>query len=393
MLINWPNIDVYRPERRFAGATYRRSNTSKSFARGTLQINRSIKGEKNLVQTFEHQALFPASELYLMDRLMSEECVRPKQWLLGTGLPETVTRDPAAVVSLHQLNMVYRNIYRLSSYPDIGLRVGRALNLSRWGGLGMVLMSAASLREALRTAGRYRLLIHSRFDLPPSRHGDQIAINIHPREGMSFPVDERYAHEMLLGTLTSMIRDLLAEPFSFSRVQLHYPRPKHHKSYRQHLGCEVEFGAQSSRIWIPDKTMSKTLTLANPVSEGQIADLCDREFERLSQLQTGDITWLVKGELAKAEATLPSLEDVAAALQMSARTLRRRLQTAQTSFRDIFREHQLQTAMQALASPVHSIEEIALLCGFENDTGFREAFKRWTTMTPREFRKQLLEKK
>ncbi len=344
------------------------------------------------MQTFEDQALFPASELYLMDRLMTEQGIRPRQWLLGTGLAEAVTRDPLAVVSLNQLNTVYRNIYRLSAYPDIGLRVGRALNLSRWGTLGMALLSAGNLREALITAGRYRLLIHSRFDLPPEQREQFVVIRIARRGTMSFPVNEMYAYEMLIGTLTSMIGDLLAQPFAFSRIQLHYSAPRHHRSYVQHCGCEVEFDSPESGLWIPRQLMTRPLALANPVTEGQVAALCEREFTRLRQMQEGDISALVRGELARSDAALPNLEQLAGRLAMSPRTLRRRLQEAGTSFRQILQDYQLDIALQGLARERRPMAAIAQQCGFGDVAGFREAFKRWTGMTPREYRAQFSSK-
>ncbi len=340
------------------------------------------------MQSFEDQALFPASELYLMDRLMTEQGFRPRQWLLGTGLGESVTRDPEAVVSLNQLNTVYRNIYRLSAYPDIGLRVGRALNLSRWGTLSMALISASSLREALRTAGRYRLLIHSRFDLPPEQREQFVVIRMARREDMPFPVNEVYAHEMLIGTLTSMIGDLLAEPFQFSRIALPYEAPRHHRAYTRHCGCEVEFGCAEAGLWIPRQVMNRPLGLANPITEGQVAALCEREFTRLNQLQAGDISWQVRAELADGGQPPPNLEQLAGRLAMSPRTLRRRLQAAGTSFRQILQEHQLQLAMRGLAQAQRPLADVAAECGFDNAAGFREAFKRWTGMSPRAYRSQ-----
>ncbi|TXS90711.1 AraC family transcriptional regulator [Parahaliea maris] len=345
------------------------------------------------MQSFEDQALFPASELFLMDRFMAGQGIRPRQWLLGTGLGEAVTRDPAAVVSLNQLNTVYRNIYRLSSYPDIGLRVGRALNLSRWGSLSMALISAGSLREALRTAGRFRLLIHSRFDLPPEQRGDYVVIKILRRDTMSFPVNEIFAHEMLIGTLTSMIGDLLAEPFSFSRIQLHYSAPRYQRSYREHCGCEVEFDCQESGLWIPRQLMTRPLALTNPITEGQVTALCEREFNRLEQLQQGDIAGMVRGLLASAGPPPPGLEQLAEQLAMSPRTLRRRLRDAGTNYRSILKDHQLQVAMQGLARDDAIISTVAEQCGFSDEAGFREAFKRWTRMTPREYRAQFSSKK
>lgn len=77
---------------------------------------------------------------------------------------------------------------------------------------------------------------------------------------------------------------------------------------------------------------------------------------------------------------------------MSPRTLRRRLQAAGTSFRQLLQEYQLQIAMRELESGQRPLPLVAQRCGFADAAGFREAFKRWTGMTPREYRVQFRRK-
>jgi AraC-like DNA-binding protein len=66
--------------------------------------------------------------------------------------------------------------------------------------------------------------------------------------------------------------------------------------------------------------------------------------------------------------------------------LQRRLAEEDTSFATIVDEVRLEVAKQALADPTNSLAEIAFLVGFEEQSSFSRAFKRWTGMSPSEHR-------
>ena len=89
-------------------------------------------------------------------------------------------------------------------------------------------------------------------------------------------------------------------------------------------------------------------------------------------------------------ATLPSSPpDVAAALDIHPQTLRRRLSTEGTTFKDIKNQVRRDTALHFLGKQGLSIEEIAHRAGFSESSAFIRAFKGWTGVTPYTYRKGL----
>ncbi len=341
---------------------------------------------------FENQTIFPAAELFLIRRYMRAQGISSQQWLMGTGLNEAAISRPETLVSSHQFDIVYRNVYRLTRRPDVGLHFGLSLNLSRWGMLAMALVCARSLGAALETANTYRSLLRSRFNLDHAIDGQSVRITVTPRSEMTFPVTPSFAHEMLLGTLQSQISDLLGEPFHFERIALHYSPPMHHGAYRRYCGCPVEFDAPETSLWVPVETMERSLPLANRVAELQARAVFEQEIERVSQVESGDIGWLVRNELARERVLpMPTLDAMAERLAMSSRTLRRRLNEADTRYRALCQQHQLQLALNELARTRQSISQVAANCGFNDLGSFRSMFKRWTGMTPREYRGQFEE--
>lgn len=84
---------------------------------------------------------------------------------------------------------------------------------------------------------------------------------------------------------------------------------------------------------------------------------------------------------------LPSAEEIASALNLSVSTLRRRLLEENTSYQAIKDECRKRAALHYMGSPQLSINDVAELMGFDDPSAFFRSFKRWTGMTPGEYRR------
>ena len=79
-------------------------------------------------------------------------------------------------------------------------------------------------------------------------------------------------------------------------------------------------------------------------------------------------------------------ERVARTLGISERTLHRRLSSEGSSYLELLDKARYERSMRLMAAPDISLEEIALACGFLDNSGFYRGFKRWTGMAPRAYR-------
>ncbi|MEO9653384.1 AraC family transcriptional regulator [Marinomonas sp.] len=84
---------------------------------------------------------------------------------------------------------------------------------------------------------------------------------------------------------------------------------------------------------------------------------------------------------------MPSADEVASGLNMSVSTLRRRLNEEKTSYQQIKDESRKEAAITYMNVPRLSINDIAGLMGFDEPSAFFRSFKKWTGMTPGEYRK------
>lgn len=91
--------------------------------------------------------------------------------------------------------------------------------------------------------------------------------------------------------------------------------------------------------------------------------------------------------LAAGEATV---NDACRALQLSRRTLQRRLRAEKTSFQKVLTEVRAELAVKYLRDSRLKALEVAMLLGYSSISSFTTAFKSWYDMPPAEYREKFL---
>ena len=84
-----------------------------------------------------------------------------------------------------------------------------------------------------------------------------------------------------------------------------------------------------------------------------------------------------------------SRENLAAALNMSGRTLHRRLRESDTSYRELFDDLRLERAKLLLQDDALSVHQVAEHAGFDEHNSFTRWFRQLTGMAPSEYRQRM----
>jgi AraC-like DNA-binding protein len=85
---------------------------------------------------------------------------------------------------------------------------------------------------------------------------------------------------------------------------------------------------------------------------------------------------------------LPSLQDVADRLHMTTPTLHRRLREEGTSFQQLKDQCRKNAAISYLSSGEYTTQQLSELMGFSDSSTFHRAFKKWTGLTPQDYKQK-----
>ena len=187
----------------------------------------------------------------------------------------------------------------------------------------------------------------------------------------------------------TVLRQLLGEGIRPIAVGLELPRPARDEDVEVFAGalrCPIEFDSHVSMIAIEASLLAQSVINPDPVVEAAMLRYVEEVSARLSdEGMAGRVRQHFLGALQTGE---PTVETVARQLGTTPRTLQRRLRDEETSFQQVLDEVRREVALTHMRSRRATIDEVAFLLGFEKPNSFHRAFKRWTGVTPGEFRRQ-----
>lgn len=180
---------------------------------------------------------------------------------------------------------------------------------------------------------------------------------------------------------------LCGRPIELKRVDFSRDAPQNIERYKALFGCPLNFNQQYDLLYFNSEC------LAWPIVHTEHSL---REFLRTAPYQLLIMEEDSSGNKLSAQVKamighdfsegFPSFETISAALNMSAPTLRRRLKREGTTFQQLKDKCRCDTAKLYLGRPEKSINEVALQMGFTDPSAFHRSFKKWTGMTPGQFR-------
>lgn len=296
----------------------------------------------------------------------------------GTGLTAADLRDPQAQVSARQELTVADNLIRaFPDEPDLGLLVGSRYRIATFGIFGYACITSPTLRDAVDFGLRYFDLTFM-FCLPSVQEHDGSVTVVLAEPA----VPDRLRRFLLLRDLASIhcwVGDLLGRRPPVLAVTWPF-RAAGSLDHEALLGVRPVYDAAGTTATLDGSIMDEPLPQANELTVASAQEACRALLEQRRH-RTG-ITHEVRQLLVGAGGPPPTIEEIARALSLSERTLRRRLSDAGTSYRELLAEVRQTLAEQMLATGALSVEDVAVRLGYAEASPFISAFQRWTGTTP-----------
>jgi len=194
-----------------------------------------------------------------------------------------------------------------------------------------------------------------------------------------------HVSEMILAGLVSLTRVLINQSdYSPIKVTFTHKAAASIDEYEDYFGCPVAFSSQSNSLEIDN------VLLQSPLRHGDgetYQILLQHAKSLLTQQSFSSPLEVIKDFLLKTLPDhVPDIEEVAEYMGMSVRSTQRKLSEFGTSYSQVLDGIRKELAMTYLKQTQNPMIFISERLGFSEQSAFQRAFKRWTGITPKQFR-------
>lgn len=304
--------------------------------------------------------------------------------LAEAGIAVERLADPDARLPVAQTRRLWQLAVAASGDPAFGLRVARQVQPTTFQALGYALAASATLAEAYARAERYCRIVTDAGELKLERHGAECHLLLHTVLGEAAPAEE--ATDAFAALQVRTVRGLSGRSVLPLRVQLRRAPPLQAEPYRLAFHAPVSFGAADNRLVFAAADFDRPLEGANPelarINEGLAA-------QQLARLDQADLPARLRALLIeRLPDGEPTAAELAAALNLSLRSLQRKLAERGLRYESLLDDTRRELALAQLREARISLNEIAFLLGFSDASSFSRAFRRWTGLSPTAWREQ-----
>lgn len=323
------------------------------------------------------------SRAFLEDWLMVLRINCPPQQLAGfldqIGLSNNV--QPGARITHDQIVRLYQLVTDETGDEMMGLW-SRPIRTGALKHLCTSVRGASSLSAALFRFTSFWNLLLDDFLLRLETDKATIRIVLEPRGGAG---PQRFGHMLLLKLVHGIASWLTGRELPLIEVGFAFLRPEFAQDYPVLFPAPIRFDQQHSSIAFADQLGDLSVSR----SEADMQEFLLRAPRDwiFTSYREHTLPLRLRELLLRSDRLNYHLSDAAHALNLTPRTLIRRLESEATSFQAIKDGLRRDIAIRDLSRGLMSIEAISHEIGFASAANFHRAFRRWTGLTPGAYRR------
>lgn len=309
-----------------------------------------------------------------------------EQILHAAQLNEAVLQYPDHRITSLEFRRVLQETVRLTGHEDIGLLQGKDISRGFSNIVGYVLMNCRTLREAADKYCKYEKIVDGTSISELSESDGKVFFKCTVTDEI-LKGNRQFSDFRITGILSyaKLLTGRRAEP---ARICFSYPRPSETGAYENIFSCPVCFGNDSDILVFRREDMEQPVMEPNGALLEAFEEIARKTLKGLGikGIYTEKVTDILLREI---RGEIPAVGRVAELLSMSTRNLQLCLRREGTSYSALVDEIRKGIAVSYLDDRDVPTDEIAYVLGFSETSAFQRAFKRWTKITPGEYRNLL----
>jgi AraC-like DNA-binding protein len=278
-------------------------------------------------------------------------------------------------ISLSSYNALLDYAQHTLNEPLFGFKLGQQIRTADFGVLGYLIESSNNLASAISALLNYDSLVADIGKAQFEQQGDIAVIRWLPHSSCN--------SQVILRNMTAwvgVIRQLLNSQLSPSTIYFTFSSSDTEKNILANwFNCPIETNAQYNQIEFPSGYLALPFKTDNTQINLVLKQVSEQQLSRFQsqQLLTEKINHLL---MAKNDLHDCNLIRTANALNMTPRTLQRHLKREQTSFADLLQSERKRRLQLYIGK--YALSMIAIKLGFNDQSSFNRAFKRWYGYSP-----------
>lgn len=294
------------------------------------------------------------------------------------------------VITNAEYQTIIENALELTQDTHFGLHAGESLNLSAAGLIGQITQTCATVKEALEYCCEFANLGCSVLPMRLVETPVGYEVRITPDADWRASSETCFKHT-LDGVMAFTIREL--ESLTLTKhapLAIHLPwnEVTDPLEYQRVLGSKIEFNKEKITLFLSREHVEQHIINSD---YHLLRILVAHAQERMERLE-GEVGFkkVVKQSVLKlVKPDFPTLDQVANHLNMSARTLQRKLKSEGVTYKQMLHELRFELAKAYLKDPELSIKEISYLLNYAEPSVFIRSFKNLAGVTPNNYRKTI----
>ena len=297
-----------------------------------------------------------------------------EQLLAPTGLDPAHFADPFATVPNDAFAQIWMEAFRQEPDPTLPIRAGMAVPYGEFGILDHLVGSSETIGEGFQILSLFLWLVSVKFDLRfTHQNGDWVWIE---NDEPSRFISESWTLALILERFSSNIPSFRIEQVHLSQSADLSPAP-----FEALFGVPVVLGQPHSGIRLAPGVWGAKNGMANQLLHQTLRSVAEQA--EIKQFEEAPLIYAIRTRLPEAlQSGVFSAEDIAAELGLSKRTLQRKLSAEHITFKELLDQYRHEQAMFMLQNGEQDMGSIAYALGYNEQSSFNRAFKRWTGKTP-----------
>jgi AraC-like DNA-binding protein len=310
----------------------------------------------------------------------------PREILERHGIDPRVIRDPDSYINCKSLVDVLEYCSTRFNDPLFGLRLAQHQDPDLFGSVTALCRAAPTFRDAITSFIDYIPVVHSPVTLMELVEGkDTAELRWCVRSDLGSNNQANYQAALLD---VNFMRAIGGRQFRASYVNLAVDtRQKDIAEIENRLGCRFNSKASTSAIAFPIEMLNQPVATSNRLLFRLLGGYLDRVKGASRKTVVERVEDYVRGALPSGNC---SIEHGAKKLGTSVRTLQANLSDCGLKFSDILERQRIDLAKGYLERGQLTLDDVAASLGYSEQSSFGRAFKRWTGVTPQQFRRDVV---